>query len=133
MFKTILTIIALCLLSTPALADKKSDDHYKWLNANKEKVYFLAKNTLFGHSRKSVVKAFQIIQQRGGTYNTNRVGRLKMRALKSWSVGRIIEVKKGSDIVKIRFKLPYSDQIIEGYFWGGQIELVTEYRKRMIR
>jgi hypothetical protein len=117
------------------LAEYKSFS--KWLKTAKdsEKVY-MEPTTVYCSKKKDTITLVNHILGNGGNYQPNKIKYImpNCNALPIGRIGRIIQSKKGSNIVKIRYIMPYTDNdMLEKYFYTGQLTTVAQKKKEYYR
>jgi len=105
-----------------------------WLNESKDEIRFLQENTIIANTREQLVHAYNNITLKGGTYNRMIVrGYPGCDTLKGWSYARIIEIKEGSNVVKVRYKKPFTSIIDEAYVHINQAPLLKDMKSNLAK
>ena len=120
------------------LENKKiTKEYWKWriaLRARKIKDgYIIPKNTLNCPTRKRLIATYNWAITKGGVYTRAELwnSNTGCTSLSGWSVARIIETKKGSNVVKIQLQLPHSDYVTERYVMLNSLIPEAKFEKGM--
>jgi len=126
--------IVLYLFFTTTVHAETFDGFIAWITdpQNKTEVRFLQKATIIANTRDQLITAYNAVIARGGSYNKYMIERFEgCTVLQGWSYARIIETKTDSNVVKVMFKHPFRDLILEKYVHINQSPRLVDIQKRV--
>ena len=114
---------------------KRDKDYWKWRKGvtwATNDAYYLPQNTIACHTRERTIKAYNHVLGKGGHfYPKNIRSWFTCDVLPGWSIGRIIETKNKSNVVKVQFPVPLGELVRELYIVQDSIMLLADYKKTL--
>ena len=137
-------LILLTLIAIPTTADaifgkkRKTDDYFRWrqhITWESEDAYYIPKNAIIANTRVNVIAGYNYVVSNEGVFTKNKLKWIyDCSAMPGWSIGRIIETKKDSNVVKIQFEMPFSNKlVVEKYIVVTMIMSLRDYKKRLAK
>lgn len=121
-------------------SEKSSTEFLNWFESStwgSSDAYFIPKNAIVANTRENVIKAYNYVVSNNGQFNKKKLtSNYNCSVLRGWSIGRIIESKKDSNVVKIQYIPPLTGgkvYVVEDYVVVNMITPLGEYMKSLAK
>jgi hypothetical protein len=110
------------------------------VKADSKDAYYMPRGTAYASSTANVIGLYNYMLANSDHFNKCRYHcenviryRYNCNTLYGWTIGRIIESYEGSNIVKVEFQSPFSDNINKKYVVLNTILPLSDYVDRMAK